>query len=93
MEGRMMMADDGGYAFPNPALANEAFQPSYDMGGMSLRDWLAGQAVASGACNGFVPEQTLAEWFGDETGIRTERIVARQAVAIADALIAALATS
>ena len=35
--------DDGGYAFPHPALANEGFCPSYDMGGMSLRDWFAGQ--------------------------------------------------
>lgn len=85
------MADDGGNAFPvfDPAAPASDFAWT---NGMSLRDWFAGQAVASGACNGSVPEQTLAEWFGDETGIRTERIVARQAVAIADALIAALAT-
>ena len=37
---------DGGPAFPHPALADETFRPSYDMGGMSMRDWYAGQALA-----------------------------------------------
>ena len=39
--------NDGGPAFPHPALANEGFCPSVDLGGMSLRDWFAGQALAA----------------------------------------------
>lgn len=37
--------DNGGPAFPNPALADEAFHAPYDMSGMSLRDYFAGQAL------------------------------------------------
>jgi hypothetical protein len=33
---------DGGPAFPNPALANEACSFSSDVTGMTLRDWFAG---------------------------------------------------
>lgn len=38
--------DDGGPAFPNPALASDNFVSSSDVTGMSLRDWFAGQALA-----------------------------------------------
>ena len=38
--------DNGGPAFPNPALADENFHAPYDMSGMSLRDYFAGQAIA-----------------------------------------------
>ncbi len=34
-------------AFPHPALADENFHPSYDMSGMTLRDYFAGQALAA----------------------------------------------
>jgi hypothetical protein len=40
-----MAINDGGYAFPHPALANEGFSPQYDMGGMSLRDYFAAKAL------------------------------------------------
>jgi hypothetical protein len=35
--------NDGGPAFPNPALANESCSFSSDVTGMTLRDWFAGQ--------------------------------------------------
>ena len=73
----MMDNNDGGPAFPHPALANEAFQPSYDMGGMTLRDWFAGQALSSIYMR-FVPD---AEPEADD--------VATQAYIIADAMIEA----
>jgi len=42
----MTEINDGGPAFPNPALANEAYNFSRDVTGMTLRDWFAGQAPA-----------------------------------------------
>lgn len=42
---------DGGPAFPTGTFADE---------GMSLRDWFAGQALASGQCEGDCPD-SLAE--------------------------------
>jgi len=41
----MATINDGGPAFPNPALANEAFSPHCDLSGMTLRDWFAGTAT------------------------------------------------
>ena len=73
----MMDKNDGGPAFPHPALGNEAFQPSYDMSGMSLRDWFAGQALSSIYMR-FVPD---AEPEADD--------VATQAYIIADAMLEA----
>ena len=69
---------DGGPAFPNPALANEGFSPSYDMSGMTLRDWFAGQALAG----------LLA---GQYRGLSSANLseVPNEAFAIADAMIAA----
>lgn len=70
----------GGPAFPNPALASEAFMAPYDMSGMTLRDWFAGQALA-GLCNGFTGTSGDSEWF--------EQVGAAAAYRIADALLAA----
>lgn len=40
---------DGGPAFPHAAVLNASGTPwDYGEDGMSLRDWLAGQALASG---------------------------------------------
>ena len=41
----MKQINDGGPAFPNPALANEAFSPTADLTGMSLLDYFAAQAL------------------------------------------------
>ena len=41
----MTMKPNGGPAFPNPALADERFSPPYDMSGMTLRDYFAGQVL------------------------------------------------
>jgi hypothetical protein len=38
--------DDGGPAFPCEALASHRDTEATKFGGMSLRDWLAGQALA-----------------------------------------------
>lgn len=37
--------DLSGPAFPDPALADENYNPSEYRGGMSLRDYFAGQAI------------------------------------------------
>lgn len=39
--------EDGGPAFPNPALADESYHARPSDMGMSLRDWFAGQALAA----------------------------------------------
>jgi hypothetical protein len=70
---------DGGPAFPNPALANEGFSPSYDVSGMTLRDWFAGQALAGLASN--CTDAGLSTWLPDSIGAR--------AYQYADAMIAA----
>lgn len=40
-----MTKDTGGMAFPNPALADEAYSPADDEYGMSLRDYFAAKAL------------------------------------------------
>ena len=56
---------------------------------MTLRDYFAGQALAGGLCSGSEPEYQLKEWFGERMGVTKVEIVAKQAYAIADAMIAA----
>ena len=77
--------NDGGLAFPHPALADKTFRPSCDMGGMSLRDWYAGQALAGIMGPNY-------EWFtaSTETGSRVHE-AASFAYSLADAMIAARA--
>lgn len=60
----MKPINDGGLAFPVPMLTRQADgQPmssvEFEMGGMSLRDWFAGRAMAAGLTNGRLPEMKL----------------------------------
>lgn len=43
----MNQHNNGGPAFPNPALANECFQPQFDMSGLTMRDYFAAKAMQS----------------------------------------------
>lgn len=70
--------------------ANTKFKP---VGGLTLRDWFAGQALANSAiCTGVARDYQLVAWFGDRGGIRREEVVAAQAHEFADAMIAARST-
>ena len=75
------MSDDGGPAFPEVSSDykprwegdNEGFSNTYSCGGMSLRDWFAGQALYGlFSCISQAPNE----------------VIARQAYAMADAMIA-----
>ena len=80
----MSERDDGGPAFP---YVSGGYHP-----GMSLRDWYMGQALANPEiCTGHAPEYMLAKWFPDQTGISTADIAAKQAEAVADAMLKARA--
>ena len=77
--------DDGGQAFPShPALYSSADQAEAQ--GMSLRDWFAGQALA-----GMMANQRLLYLLVPKNMSQNEadELVARQAYASADAMIAA----
>lgn len=58
--------------------------------GMSLRDWFAGQALNNPTiCTGMEPDWLLRKWFGEAaTNITKQRVVARQALEYADAMLA-----
>ena len=77
--------NDGGPAFPNPALANEGFCPSVDLGGMSLRDWFAGQILS--AC--FLHIQSILREANATSEESTFKVAASAAYEAADAMIAA----
>ena len=47
---------DGGAAFP--VLTRDPWDNYTASGGMSLRDWFAGQALSGLLCNGFIPAQS-----------------------------------
>lgn len=76
----MSTKNDGGCAFPQPDLTAYGIGPreradgTYDIRGMTLRDWFAGQAVAGMTCK--------EPWFNAER-------MAVAAYAIADAMLAA----
>lgn len=62
----MSTASDGGPAFPSPAINNDSridWAVEYGYGGMTLRDWFAGQALSGVLAQ---PEQTgntaTAKW-------------------------------
>jgi hypothetical protein len=74
--------DDGGPAFP---------WGSGIVGGMTPRQYYAGQALAGGIDPNSVHGHQLKHWFGDRCGITNEQIIAAKARRIADALIAELA--
>lgn len=80
---------DGGPAFPSPACGD--WSPEY---GMSLRDFFAGHALDSGVCRTSVPEYDLTKYFGPtRTDISRTEIIAAEAYAIADAMLARRANS
>ena len=57
---------------------------------MTLRDYFAGQASSNQLiCTGKVEERQLKAWFGEKCGVTREEIAARQALAYADAILAA----
>jgi hypothetical protein len=58
---------------------------------MSLRDWLAGQALSNPAiCDGHAEPWEIKRWFGpDRTRVERAEIVAKQAWEYADAMLAA----
>lgn len=59
-------------------------------GGRSLRDHFAGQALANCAlCTGEARDWQIKAWFGERGGITREEIVAKQAYALADAMLKA----
>lgn len=81
------MDKDNPPAFPPNAgwRDNEA-----DFGGMSLRDYFAGQALANNSiCTGKAPDWQLKQWFGDRCGIMAAEIAAAQANDYADAMLEA----
>jgi hypothetical protein len=58
-------------------------------GGMTLRDWFAGQALANAAiCDGKASDWQTAAWFGKyASGITKAQIVSKQAAEYADAML------
>ena len=89
--------DNGGPAFPNPALANESFCPSFDMSGMTLRDWFAGQALPQAVEDYGQPEAMRSSGQRCDRGspvlpyataeMSRESIIAHQAYRYADAML------
>lgn len=79
--------DDGGAAFPPHGAADghRDYRP-----GLTKREYFAAAALANPAlCTGSAPEYMLKAWFGERIALTQQEIAARQAVAYADALIAA----
>lgn len=66
--------NDGGPAFPSDLMLTKGVVASKPYGGMSLRDWFAGQALA-----GMLAGEGATTWEGD----------ASNAYKVADAMIAA----
>jgi hypothetical protein len=89
-----MAEDNGGAAFPHSvaiAPSGDVYTSDYSGGGMSLRQWYAGQALSNPVlCTGEAKDWQLVEWFGkNASGIRREQIVAKQAFAYADFMLSA----
>ncbi len=80
---------DGGPAFPEAIAIGTSGDIYPGMGGMSLRDWFAGQAIS--ICSGNMREYDLEKAFGGRNTITTEEIIAHQAYTLADAMLAASA--
>ena len=74
-----MTADNGGPAFPRPAVCGDGFTAYEEAVGMSLRDWFAGQ-IASGIAAGL--------WHPKWVGTTSYPGIAQDAYAIADAMLA-----
>lgn len=78
-----MSAPNGGPAFPNPALANEACQFQTDVTGMSLRDYFAAKAMSAviGMSGSLIDGETL-------TLPKHSAAIAEAAFNVADAMLA-----
>ena len=77
----MTKIDDGGPAFPNPMNRDDrgtAFPQEYGYGGMSLRDWFAGQAMVGILARG---------WDAYQSG--SPETLAADCYAMSDAMLAA----
>lgn len=72
--------NDGGPAYPNPALANENFCPQADLGGMRMREYFAAQAIPTA----FKVVESGYTGSGDES---LSTLVAGVAFEIADAMV------
>jgi hypothetical protein len=87
----MTTKPDGGLAFPQPIAVGPdgvAFPGHYGPNaGMSLRDWLAGQAIA-GAVNASAETLGLFASLAEKQGRESPEIVASLAYELADAMIA-----
>lgn len=81
---------DGGPAYPHMmAVGHNDYA-----GGMSQRDWFAGQALASGMVKTSMIEYELTALFGSRrNGITREEVMAADAYRIADAMLARAALS
>jgi len=77
----MTTKDDGGPAFPQNDLSSYGMGPAETgNGGMTLRDWFAGQAMQA---------VITGRWAHDTAGIPSEAEIAADAYLQADAMIAA----
>ena len=74
--------DDGGSAFPVPE-ENRLSDGTYCNEGMSLRDWLAGQAI------GAIIRQCASDLQFSDGRETSEQYFARKSYEVADAMIAA----
>jgi hypothetical protein len=86
---------DGGHAFPSslaidPSGDIHASRDFVDGGGMSLRDWFAGQALPVALAHyPNLREWDLEEMFGERNNLRREEIIAAVAYRFADAMLKA----
>lgn len=82
-----MSKPDNPPAFPR---VGEGFDnPLYDTPGMSLREYYIGQVLANPSlCTGTAADWQLRLWFKDRGGVMPEEIAARQAISIADRVLA-----
>ena len=74
--------NDGGPAFPNPALADPGCHFQADVTGVSVRQWFAGQALSA-----VVADPNFRN-FQIRAGETWSEMVARVSFSIADAMIA-----
>lgn len=87
----MSARNDGGPAFPRTFTDEDQYgvMRTASTGGMTLREWFAGQALSNPAiCTGKASEYDLDRWFPRATSVDPFQIAAAQATAHADAMIA-----
>ena len=84
--------DNGGPAFPQNDLSSYGMGPAEcSNGGMTLRDWFAGQAMSNPELvDGCASNRLLDEWFGKGScNIDSAKVAAKQAYRYADAMLEA----